>query len=32
MKEVKELLRFKNNKVKVINVREVKEKNDAIQE
>lgn len=32
MKEVKELLGFKNNKVKVINVREVKEKNDAIQE
>ena len=32
MKEVKELLGFKNNKIKVINVREVKEKNKTIQE
>ena len=32
MKEVKELLGFKNNKVKVIDVREVKEKDVTIQE
>ena len=32
MKEVKELLGFKNNKVKVINVVAVKEKNEVVQE
>lgn len=32
MKEVKELLGFKNNKVKVINILEIKEKNKTLQE
>ena len=32
MKEVKDLLGFKNNKVKVIKVQELKEENEWVQE